>query len=391
MAVLDAWIAQGAPPGNGCAPPPPPPGQGGTFPGVGGAGNVPNVGGAGGITYYNTGGTIGGGNGGGGVTGTGGIVGPSPLPDGGVIPPPDPVDIPVPPDPSECDMIDMHARADASGAPFTVPSGEQYYCFGFHYQFGAGTQALAFYKEIDNTNVIHHWLLYKMGSPQQDGVVNTCLGTHPDGELVAGWALGGGDWFLPKHVGMDLGTGDFVLEVHYANTGGPAADKSGVKVCKAKTPRPQTASLSWLGADIWPVGRGLLVPPNATPQNYTAGSICAPAGQTQPIHILRSWPHMHLSGAHMRSTIIRQGGARETLLDRPFSFNDQKQYDTPAILNPGDTIQTDCMYDNKTGQTIQFGEFTSQEMCYNFIVAYPARALIMPGNPLHSTACIPSF
>src|SRR5574341_2196010 len=43
--TLDDWIAQGAPAGNGCAPPPPPPGQGGNS-GFGGAGNVPNVGGS---------------------------------------------------------------------------------------------------------------------------------------------------------------------------------------------------------------------------------------------------------------------------------------------------------------------------------------------------------
>jgi len=100
---------------------------------------------------------------------------------------------------------------------------------------------------------------------------------------------------------------------------------------------------------------------------------------------------MHLSGAHMRSTVNRPDGSKQVLLDRPFNFNDQRQYETPYVLQPGETVTTECMYDNKTGQPIQFGEWTSQEMCYNFIVAYPARALIMPGNPLHSTACIPSF
>jgi hypothetical protein len=98
---------------------------------------------------------------------------------------------------------------------------------------------------------------------------------------------------------------------------------------------------------------------------------------------------MHKTGAHMRSTIMRGGTTPELLLDHDFSFNDQRQYDTPRILNQGDTIKTECMYDNQTGASIAFGESTSQEMCYDFIVAYPARALIMAGDPLHSTACIP--
>jgi hypothetical protein len=391
MATLDAWIAAGAPAGTGCGqPPPPPPGAGGNWmpPGVGGAGNVPNYGGQGGITYYPMGGSSGIG-GSGNTTSTGGAYNPPPLPDGGTLPP---IldDVPVPPDPAECDNLDFHGRQDASGAPFQVPSGEHYFCFSFHYPLQPGAQGLGFYKDIDNSNVIHHWLLYKMTSAQNNGAWTECLGTHPDGELIAGWALGGGDWFLPKHVGMELGGGDFILEIHYNNTGAPTTDKSGVHVCNAKTPRPESASLSWLGADIWPIGSGLLIPPGATPQNYAAKSTCAPAN-TQDIHILRSWPHMHLSGAQMRSTINRKDGTKQTLIDRPFSFNDQRQYDTPALLHPGDTITTECMYDNKTGAQIPFGESTTQEMCYNFIVAYPARALIMPGHPLHSTACIPSF
>lgn len=394
MQTLDQWIAQGAPAGNGCAPTPPP-GAGGTWtppPGGGGAGNAPN--GTGGIVTYGSGGTLN--DGGSGPTGAGGYNPPPIEGDAGTVKPVPIEDVPVPPNPDECVNLDFHARADASGAPFNVPPGEQYYCFSFHYQLEAGAQGLGFYKDIDNSNVIHHWLLYKMSSPQTDGANTACLGTHPDGELIAGWALGGGDWFLPSHVGMELGTGDFILEVHYNNTGAAAQDKSGVHVCKAKTPRPDTASLSWLGADIWPVGSGLLIPPTASsdptsPNFYEAKSTCTPANQTQPIHILRSWPHMHLTGSHMRSTINRAGGTKEVILDHSFSFNDQRQYDTPAILNPGDTVTTECMYDNKTGQQIQFGESTTQEMCYDFIVAYPARALTMPGNPLHSTACIPSF
>ena len=295
-------------------------------------------------------------------------------------------DIPVPPDPTECDMLNFHARQDVSGAPFGVPSGEQYYCFGFHLNLEQGAQALGFYTDIDNSAVIHHWLLYKMGTPQTDGHVNVCLGTHPDGELIAGWALGGGDWFLPKHVGMELGTGDFILEAHYNNGGTPTTDSSGVHVCKAKVHRPETASLSWLGVDIFPVP-GLNIPAGATPATYKAQSNCTPT-ITSPIHILRSWPHMHKTGAHMTSTVHRQGGGTELLIDRDFSFNDQRQYDTPKILNTGDFITTECFYDNKTGAAINFGESTSQEMCYNFIVAYPARALISAGDPSHSTACI---
>jgi hypothetical protein len=295
-----------------------------------------------------------------------------------------------PPNPSECNTLNFHARMDASGAPFQVPTGEHYYCFAFHYPLGSGAQGLAFYNDVDNAAVIHHWRLYKMATAQTDGSWTDCC-IDPDGELISGWMPGVGDWYLPANAGLDLAGGNFILQIHYNNAGAPTTDRSGVHVCNAKTPRPETATVSWLGADIWPINSGLLVPAGATPQTYKAGSTCTPSNQTAPIHILRSWPYMHKAGVRMTSTINRAGGAKEVLLDHAFSFDDQRAYDTPAILNPGDSITTDCFYENKTGASIPFGEATSQEMCYDFVIAYPARALTMPGNPLHPTACIPSF
>lgn len=354
--------------------------------GSAGAGGSTNIVGAGGAAGESAGA--------GGITNIGGADGGSrdgAAPDGskGVVNSPD---TPVPPDPSECDMLSFHARMDASGAPFQVPTGDHYYCFSFHQSLNSGAQGLGFYSDADNTAVVHDWRLYKMAEAQTDGSSSECSGVDPDGELVSGWTVGlGGDWFLPASVGMDLGAGDFILEVHYNNAGPPTTDASGVHVCKAKTPRPETATVSWLGADIWPVGSGLLVPAGATPQSYTAGSTCSPANQTAPIHILRSWPHMHKAGVRMTSTINRLNGDRELIVDHDFSVDTQRAFDTPAILYPGESIRTDCFYDNQTGATIEFGQSTSQEECYDFVIAYPARALTLPGNPLHSTACIPSF
>lgn len=368
MSVLDAWIAAGAPAGNGCQPPP----QGG-----GGSGGVTNGGGGG--TSTGTGGVYYGGTGGSGAGGSGGTGGSGgSVVDAGV-------DTPVEPLPSECDYVNFTARQDASNAKFNVPSGEQYYCFSYHVNSMAGAQGLAFYPQVDNTNVIHHWLLYKMGSAQTDGSYSACLGTHPDGQLLAGWAPGGGKWFLPSHVGVDMGTGDFILEVHYNNNGAPAQDGSGVKVCRALTPRPDTAGISWLGTE------GINLPPGG--QNIDVPSNCKP-NTTKDIHILTTWPHMHKLGVHMTAKIHRNSGAIDTLVDQPFNFNYQIQYPTPNVLAPGEWIENHCYYTNDTGSTVGFGESTSSEMCYDFVLAYPSNTLVgyspFAGGspiPLHSTAC----
>jgi hypothetical protein len=358
-AVLDRWIAAGAPRGDGssagCESAPPPGSGGGS--GVGGGRGV--VGGSGG--------------GGGGVAGVGGAGTVSS--DAGALVP-DPVHMPVAPDPGECTTLAVHARGNASGAPFTVPSGEQYYCFSFHLPLTGPTQALAFSPHHDSTTVIHHWLLYKMITPQIDGLVLPCVGFHADGALLAGWTPGAGDWNLPKDVGVNLGGGDFILEVHYNNTGAPVPDTSGVDICSTTALRPKTAGIFWLGTANIDI-------PAASPGTDIASN-CRP-NLTSDFHILRAWPHMHRLGRRMHAEVHHPNGTVDPLFDRPFDFNAQTQLDDPYVLKPGDFISTTCGYQNDTTSSVGFGERTQDEMCFNFTVGYPDTA-DLPGG-LTPSAC----
>jgi hypothetical protein len=366
--ALDAWVAAGAPAGAACAPPS---GAGGSTSATGGT----SSGGS-------TGGTAPQGGSGGSTWGTGGgIV----LADGGILEP-DPIDRPVEPDPSECTWVDIKARSDASGTPYTVAANaqEQYRCFSFNIpEFAAQkTHGLAFYSinEVEDAPVVHHWLLYQSVTQQTNGASADCLGTHLDAALIAGWAPGATPWFLPAHVGIDLGP-NFILEIHYNNPGGPATpDASGVRMCTTTDTRPETASVSWLGADFFPA-----IPPGA--EAHETKARCTPQ-TNQPIHVLRTWPHMHLLGRRMRATLHRAGGGSVTYHDEVFDFNYQIQYDTPIVLNPGDSIETTCVFRNQTGNYVGFGQDTTQEMCYNFTVAYPAGRLVNALPSVHTNACL---
>ena len=57
-------------------------------------------------------------------------------------------------------------------------------------------------------------------------------------------------------------------------------------------------------------------------------------------------------------------------------------YDTPAVVKPGETLTTTCTFNNTTSAAIAFGTVSEAEMCYNFVVAYPAKALHNPGNSI---------
>ena len=104
-----------------------------------------------------------------------------------------------------------------------------------------------------------------------------------------------------------------------------------------------------------------------------------------PITILRSWPHMHLKGTHMKSTIRRNGGGEEILVDQAFDFNDQRSYETPAVIMPGDSILTECTFNGPAS----YGAGTGDEMCYNFVLAYPAGALrTISGISLNQNQCL---
>jgi hypothetical protein len=84
---------------------------------------------------------------------------------------------------------------------------------------------------------------------------------------------------------------------------------------------------------------------------------------------------MHRIGKHMKTIVNRAGGGTEMLLDQDFNFNTQIAYDVQTVLNPGDTLTTTCTYQNDTAAAVGYGTLTSDEMCFNFVTAWPANLL----------------
>jgi len=251
------------------------------------------------------------------------------------------------------------ARASAAGEKYPVPTKPDLYeCFNWSPPWGdKKVQLVSARPIIDNPQVLHHWLLYNGDAAVQDGTHSDCIGAHPNTAMLAGWAPGGESLETPPDVGVQVASGGFILEIHYNNKAGQAQpDGSGAEVCVTDKPRQNEAAVHWLGTQ------------NLNKQ--VATGTCVP-NNTGNVTILRSTPHMHLQGRHLTTVINRASGGTETLIDEAFDFNTQVSYPTPAVIKPGDTLTTTCTYATPT----PFGEGTNQEMCYNFVLAYPAGGL----------------
>jgi hypothetical protein len=221
-----------------------------------------------------------------------------------------------------------------------------------------GTQYIRSFRSlIDNKTVLHHWLFFRNMRPQAE-TVSRSSGTHPNDEMLYGWAPGGDDMYMHKDVGMAIPSGStFTLELHYNNrTGRAAPDRSGVEICVTPTKPDKVAGLSWVGTDAI--------------SGTSATGTCRPTSN-QTAHIIATQPHMHVKGRHMKVVQTKRNGQKTTIHDKPFDFNYQRMYLENITVEPGDSLQTTCTYSSPA----RFGTATTDEMCYYFSIHWPAGAL----------------
>jgi hypothetical protein len=282
-------------------------------------------------------------------------------------------------DDAHCYDLTVHGESTAGdSSPFMIAPGESYNCFYFDVPWKTPTESVAFKSKLDNQSALHHWFLYAMPSNHASGTVErNCSPLHLDGpQMLAGWAPGGKDMQMPEGVAAETaapGT-TLMLEWHYFNnTDAPLADKSTVSVCGVPAgSRPNTASITWLGTEDF----GLGMPAHAM---TSVSGTCTPARKgaaEKPIQLLYTIPHMHQYGTHLAIDLLRADGSKQAVFDQPFQENNQSFVETRAVVGSTDKLVTTCTYMNGGDSPVGYGSpFGNGEMCYAFVLAYPAHAL----------------
>jgi hypothetical protein len=83
--------------------------------------------------------------------------------------------------------------------------------------------------------------------------------------------------------------------------------------------------------------------------------------------------HMHTLGTKGVLSVVHADGTSQCLLNSdPYSFAHQETYLlTDAVqLGSGDKLRVECHWANPTGQAVNWGERTSDEMCLgNFLIS----------------------
>jgi hypothetical protein len=289
---------------------------------------------------------------------------------------------------TQCEY-DLELRAHGGDSPdddssFEVPlSDDHYECFNFEVPWNTDVHGLYFDPLIDDARVIHHWSLrmydQKLAAGSHySGSCGETLGTAP----ISGWTPGAPPTALPDNVGIRMASGKtrtFQLEIHYNNVprfqGGK--DRSGVRLCATSKLRPDDAVPVTLGSPCF----GTLCT-GLPPGRSTVTNACVSTSLVGPAHLLWTAPHMHQLGRHMTSIIQRLDGSQTVLVDADFDFRNQQRYPTDLLIQPGDSIRTTCTFENTTQRVVQLGEKTSDEMCFNFLLVWPAESMgaLAPGG-----------
>lgn len=286
-----------------------------------------------------------------------------------------------PPRPCEPDMTFTAFDSAPGDAGFHVPEaiGNHHQCFVYDVPFGAEQESVAFLPEIDEERVVHHMVLYSSDVLPVERSFDCDEGMPEGVNFLAGWAPGQDGIIPPDDVSIELpDSGYLILEMHYYNLGVAEQDASGLGVCVINEPRDNTAAFVRLGT------RDIHIPCETTGHDEVAECNVPKGG----LNIIGTVPHMHNAGASFVTDIVHEGGDSDELIRiDDWDFGYQAYYDASATLLKGDTLKTTCTYDNLTSEPIHFGEGSEEEMCFNFVLVYPAsglkgaRSCVEPGGP----------
>ena len=167
---------------------------------------------------------------------------------------------------------------------------------------------------------------------------------------------------MPEGVAMKLPAGQaLLLNLHIYNAStAPLSGHSAVEMLRLKPEQVKSE------ADMLLSGPATLSLPPAA--RTTVSHTCQVATEQ---NVFTLFPHMHQLGVHIKTTATVSGEPM-VLHDADYRFEEQYQVPVgPLSLHAGDSITTECTYQNDTNETVKFGESSDTEMCFSILFRYP--------------------
>jgi hypothetical protein len=272
-----------------------------------------------------------------------------------------------------CASNGAHAPEGASsGAAITLDfaidapaGGEQRECFGFDASPLAGRwlRRIAWTPPSPGGPSLHHATLFAVAADFPLGPV--VCDAMPNSWTMHVWAPGGDALALPDGVALVLppNTKSLVVQAH---------------VLRFAAGPPATASVLLESTDIAPGRVAAWLPavggvPAIRPQTEERSTTMCPVAA--PMHVWSAWPHMHLIGQSFQGSIVRADGSRSVFVDvSRWDFDAQRTYVVDQDLAAGDGIETSCTWFNPTDHYVLPGLSTSDEMCGDGLIVWPAEA-----------------
>jgi hypothetical protein len=240
---------------------------------------------------------------------------------------------------------------------------EAYVCFGFDATRLRGTLlgGLNWTPPVASAVALHHATLLATAEDYPEGPIE-CGPMPSDAVGLHVWAPGGAPLMLPRGIGLELPASvrHLIVEAHVFRHAAGDAGIARAELC-ALTDTPQHRA-GWLGVP-GPV-------PAIRPRSVESGT--GRCTMTGAFTLISSWPHMHFLGKEFHGAVIRRDGTRLPLIDLPtWDFNAQRTYPLDVRLEPGDTLETTCVWENPTEEYVLPGLLTTDEMCNQGFIGWP--------------------
>jgi len=256
---------------------------------------------------------------------------------------------------------------------YSVPAQPTtYVCQAFSFPPGPLRHIIRFDFEVDNQEVLHHMVFFRLNPGFTYPTVPTLCSGMPDDTLpMFAWAPGGEDFILPDEAGFLVGGSEptiMIMQHHYNNPTSISGlfDSSSLKMYLTTNLRPFNAGTLFLGA----ITMGISIPP-AQP-TWHESSMCS-FPPTQPLTVFAQMSHMHVIGERLWTQQFRQGVEIDDIgLMMNYDFNGQHFVMINRTIMTGDQLNTHCIWDSTSKNTTTLGgEDSFKEMCLNVILYYP--------------------